>query len=112
VTGFTSEAEAAIVAHAWPGNVRELRNAVERGVILTPNAMVGLEHLPGQLTAATATRVELGAPVTLEDLEAEHIRRVVASSPSLEEAAKTLGIDPSTLYRKRKRIGQHRKGDS
>ncbi|HJZ54857.1 MAG TPA: sigma-54 dependent transcriptional regulator [Gemmataceae bacterium] len=112
VSGFTPEAEAAMKAYPWPGNVRELRNAVERGVILTPEGVVGLEHLPGQLTAATATRVELGGPVTLDDLEAEHIRRVVASAPSLDEAARLLGIDPSTLYRKRKRIGQPPKGDS
>jgi two-component system, NtrC family, response regulator AlgB len=111
VTGFTPEAEAAMASYAWPGNVRELRNAVERGVLLTPDTVVGLEHLPGQLTAAGAARVELGAPVTLEALEAAHIRRVVASSPSLDEAARVLGIDPSTLYRKRKR-GQSPKGDA
>lgn len=103
VTGFTPEAETAMGAYAWPGNVRELRNAVERGVILTADEAVGLEHLPGQLTAATSARIELGGPVALDELEAEHIRRVVASAPSLDEAARVLGIDPSTLYRKRKR---------
>ena len=97
VAGFTPEAEAAMKAYPWPGNVRELRNAVERGVILAADGLVGLEHLPGQLTTATAARVELGGPVTLEELEAEHIRRVVAAAPSLDEAAHTLGIDPSTL---------------
>jgi NtrC-family two-component system response regulator AlgB len=112
VTGFTREAEEAMKAYPWPGNVRELRNAVERGVILTSDEVVGLEHLPGQLTAATGTRIELGGPVTLDELEAEHIRRVVASAPSLDEAARILGIDPSTLYRKRKRTGQPPKGDS
>jgi two-component system, NtrC family, response regulator AlgB len=50
-----------------------------------------------------AKRIEVGAPVTLEELEGEHIRRVVAASASLEEAAKILGIDPSTLYRKRQK---------
>jgi NtrC-family two-component system response regulator AlgB len=49
--------------------------------------------------------------VTLDELEAEHIRRVVASAPSLDEAARTLGIDPSTLYRKRKRSSQSPKGE-
>jgi NtrC-family two-component system response regulator AlgB len=106
VAGFTSEAEAALTAYAWPGNVRELRNAVERGVILTRDAAVGLEHLPGQLTAASPVRIDLGGPVTLDELEAEHIRRVVASAPTLDEAARILGIDPSTLYRKRKKAGQ------
>jgi NtrC-family two-component system response regulator AlgB len=106
VTAFAPEAEAAMTAYPWPGNVRELRNAIERGVILTSESEVGLEHLPGQLTAAAATKVELGGPVTLADLEAEHIRRVIAAAPSLEEAAKILGIDPSTLWRKRKRSGK------
>ena len=46
-----------------------------------------------------------GAPVTLDELEAEHIRRVLASTATLEEASARLGIDPSTLYRKRKRYG-------
>lgn len=100
---FTAEAEAAIQAYTWPGNVRELRNAIERGLILSPGQEVGLEHLPGQLTGAMAQRIEVGAPVTLEELEAEHIRRIVAASSSLEEAAKILGIDPSTLYRKRQK---------
>jgi NtrC-family two-component system response regulator AlgB len=106
ITGFSPEAEATMKAYAWPGNIRELRNAVERGVILTPDTLVGLEHLPGQLTAVAASQVELGGHVTLEELEAEHIRRVIASAPSLDEAARILGIDPSTLYRKRKRNSQ------
>ena len=45
------------------------------------------------------------APVTLEQLEAEHIRRILASTATMEQAAVVLGIDPSTLYRKRKRYG-------
>jgi NtrC-family two-component system response regulator AlgB len=46
---------------------------------------------------------EIGGTVTLEQLEAEHIRRVLANTATMEEAAAILGIDPSTLYRKRKR---------
>jgi NtrC-family two-component system response regulator AlgB len=103
ITGFTPDAEVVLAKYSWPGNVRELRNAVERGVILTRGPLVGLEHLPGQLVSATDARVDVGGHVTLDELEAEHIRRVVASTPSLEEAARVLGIDPSTLYRKRKR---------
>jgi len=103
VLQFTTEAETAIQAYTWPGNVRELRNAIERGMILSPGQEVGLEHLPGQLTGVMTHRIEVGAPVTLEELEGEHIRRIVAASASLEEAAKILGIDPSTLYRKRQK---------
>jgi NtrC-family two-component system response regulator AlgB len=112
ISGFTPEAETAIQGYSWPGNVRELQNAIERGLILSRSPEIGLEHLPGQLTSAGGKRIELGAAVTLDEIESEHIRRVLAASPSLEDAAHTLGIDPSTLYRKRKRSGQPAKGDS
>jgi len=44
-------------------------------------------------------------PLTLDELEARHIRHTLACSPTMEEAAAQLGIDPSTLYRKRKKYG-------
>lgn len=102
VAGFTPEAKDAIRRHPWPGNVRELRNAVERGVILGGSA-VGVEHLPP--LRGNAGTVELGGDVTLDELEAEHLRRVLARAPTLDDAAAILGIDASTLYRKRKRLG-------
>ena len=61
--------------------------------------------ISGQLTGTVSTRIEVGGLVSLAALEDEHIRRVIAASPSLEEAARILSIDPSTLYRKRKRTG-------
>jgi NtrC-family two-component system response regulator AlgB len=106
VRRFTPEAAAAIARHSWPGNLRELRNAVERGVILTTDAEVGVANLPVQVgQPSPSARVELGGPVTLDAVEAEHIRRVLNASASLEDAAQALGIDPSTLYRKRKKLG-------
>jgi NtrC-family two-component system response regulator AlgB len=103
LTGFTPAAREAVARHTWPGNLRELRNAVERGVILSRGPEVDLAQLPVHLAGQTAPRIELGGHCTLEAIEAEHIRRVVASAPSLDEAAAILGINPSTLYRKRKR---------
>ncbi len=105
ILGFTEEAQAALVQYGWPGNVRELRNAIERGIILSTGPTIGLADLPTQLGARPQSGIDVGAAVTLERLEAEHIRRVLASAASLEEAAVVLGIDPSTLYRKRKRYG-------
>ena len=49
--------------------------------------------------------MEVGGRATLDALEAEHIRRILSSTETMEEAAAVLGIDPSTLYRKRKRYG-------
>jgi NtrC-family two-component system response regulator AlgB len=105
LTGFTNEAREAMLRYPWPGNVRELRNAVERGVILAAESQVGLADLPAPVGAPPRPGVEVGGRVSLDQLEAEHLRRVLATSATIEEAATTLGIDPSTLYRKRKRYG-------
>jgi NtrC-family two-component system response regulator AlgB len=103
--GFTPEAQAALARYHWPGNIRELRNAVERGVILMSGPQVGLSDLPGAVGAPPRPAAAPGGRATLDDLEAEHIRRVLATARSVQEAADILGIDPSTLYRKRKRYG-------
>ena len=50
------------------------------------------------------SEVRIGGKVTLEELETEHIRKVIANSKTLEEAAGVLGIDAATLYRKRKKL--------
>ncbi len=105
ITGFTEEAKAALLRYPWPGNVRELRNAVERGVILASGPLIGLADMPTQVGSPPRPGIEVGSRVTLDQLEAEHIRRVLAQTGTIEEAAEVLGIDPSTLYRKRKRYG-------
>jgi NtrC-family two-component system response regulator AlgB len=91
-------------AYTWPGNVRELRNVIERAAILCRGDTVLADHLPGNLTAK-ATLPQVGDLVTLDVLEETHIRRVLAATQSLEEAAQVLGIDAATLYRRRKRYG-------
>ncbi len=100
---FTEEVRAALVRYHWPGNVRELRNVIERGVILASGPVVDLADLPGQFWKTSQPGVEVGNRVTLDALEAEHIRRILSGVTAIEEAAEILGIDPSTLYRKRKR---------
>jgi NtrC-family two-component system response regulator AlgB len=110
LSGFTPEARDALARHSWPGNLRELRNAVERAAILAEGPQVGLADLPERVARGAggpseSAPTELGGQISLERLEAEHIRRVIAASPSLDAASRTLGIDPSTLYRKRKQYG-------
>jgi NtrC-family two-component system response regulator AlgB len=103
--GFTDEAATALRGYRWPGNVRELRNAIERAAILCQSEQVGLEHLPPTLAGGKQGAPQVGAFVTLDALEEEHVRRVLGATKSLEEAAEVLGIDPATLYRRRKKYG-------
>ena len=80
VKGFSDEAQAALRRHDWPGNLRELRNAIERGVILSRGTEVGLGELPAGLEQSPGRRIEVGSAITLENLEIEHIRRILATS--------------------------------
>jgi NtrC-family two-component system response regulator AlgB len=102
--GFSDEAVQAIKSYTWPGNLRELRNVIERAAILCASDIVGIEHLPEAL-APRPQAVRLGDPVGLDAIEEAHIRRVLASTKSLQEAADILGIDQATLWRKRKQFG-------
>ena len=102
--GFSEEALNALREYAWPGNVRELRNVIERAAILCASDRVGVEHLPESISPH-APPVRLGDPVSLEVIEENHIRRVLAGTKSLQEAADILGIDQATLWRKRREYG-------
>ena len=90
-------------AYSWPGNVRELRNAIERALILWPARVIEPAAFPERIAAQPSSAPALGADCTLEAIEREHILRVIARTPTLEDAARILGIDASTLWRKRKR---------
>jgi len=101
--GLAAATEEALLSYPWPGNVRELRNAVERAVILWPTQVIEPGALPERIAARATSSPRLGADCTVDSIEREHILRVIARVPTLEEAAKVLGIEPSTLWRKRKR---------
>jgi NtrC-family two-component system response regulator AlgB len=89
--------------HDWPGNVRELRNAIERVAILWPSGVVEPEAFPHRLPRPSAKRPTIGGDFSVDELEREHILSVLERVPKVEEAAAILGIDTSTLWRKRKR---------
>ena len=102
--GFSDSARHALAGYGWPGNVRELRNVIERASILCNELQIEARHRAlGDTGSATPTPAF--TPQSLQDLERVHIQAVLARSDTLEQAARTLGIDVSTLYRKRKRYG-------
>ena len=103
--GLSAAALTLMMQYRWPGNIREMQNVIERAVILCPNAQISPEFLAISRPAGVSADVVPGAPLSLEELERMHIQSILAKSDTLEAAAKTLGIDSSTLYRKRKTYG-------
>ena len=99
-------AEKALLAYPWPGNVRELRNAIERAVILSSGQVLEPESFPERIATQASGGVSLGGDFTIEEIEKEHTLRVMARTETLEDAARILGIDASTLWRKRKKYGR------
>lgn len=94
------EAFKMLTDHQWPGNVRQLENVIERAVLLAHGRKIEVYHLPDEIQSKESKRL-----VSLEELEKDYIARVVHETPSVEEASRILGIDPATLWRKRKKYG-------
>src|SRR3989442_2984079 len=112
VTRFSDRAQMHLMGYEYPGNVRELENAIERAVTLAEGSEVTPADLPPAIREPRVPLLERGSAfpysenLTLSQLEAEHIRRVLthtARNPT--KAAKTLGISRSTLWRKMREYG-------
>jgi NtrC-family two-component system response regulator AlgB len=104
ILGFSPAAREALRHYSWPGNVRELRNAVERAVLLCTAETIDADSIPAP-PAPAAPEPRIGDLLPLTTIEELHIRQVLAATRSLEEAAEVLGMDPVTLWRRRKKYG-------
>lgn len=103
---ITDDARHALMAYHWPGNIRDLVNTLERAVVLARDNLIRTEDLPDRLLAPpTAAPAAPASGWSLEELERRHIEQALAEASTLEEAAARLGINPTTLWRKRKRYG-------
>ena len=109
VHGLSPEAQSKLVAYDWPGNVRQLENTIERAVALTRGDQIMLDDLPERITrfdgsTGVLTDVDLEHVRTLEQVERRHIEQAVKHAHGNKtRAAKALGIDRRTLYRKLER---------
>lgn len=104
IKGFSDTAIRALRQYSWPGNIRELRNVVERAAILCATDMIQIAHLPASVAPHTP-QLQLGDHVSLKTIEEAHIRRIITTTKTLQEAANILGIDQATLWHKRKLYG-------
>jgi NtrC-family two-component system response regulator AlgB len=107
---LTRDAEAVLARYHWPGNVRELMSVLERAIVLSRNDRIDADELSASLSGpvlhdAVATDAR---PRSLIESEQQQIALALHESSTLGEAAARLGIDPATLWRKRKRYGLER----
>jgi DNA-binding NtrC family response regulator len=111
VTGLSEPVAEKLMSYDWPGNVRELRNAIERAIALTRQERITVEDLPERIRDYRSSELVLGGedPDELPNLEQvesryiQHVLRVTSGNKTL--AARVLGLDRKTLYRKLDRYG-------
>jgi DNA-binding NtrC family response regulator len=101
---ITPEASRALATYGWPGNASELANVLERAVVLASGTTIGIRDLPENVLAGGGTTGVL-RDGSLKEVERQQVRRALAESPTLGAAAAKLGINRTSLWRKRKRWG-------
>ena len=111
VTGMSDGVAEKLLAYSWPGNVRELRNVMERAVALTRFDKLTVEDLPEKIRDYRSSQLLIGSDdpgelVPLEEVERRYILHVLQSAGGNRTlAARTLGLDRKTLYRKLHQYG-------
>jgi len=106
IAGVSVEVVSRLMEHDFPGNVRELENIIEQAFVLCRGGMIEMHHLPPELRSETLARRDTGGPVNLKSMERQFIRQTLKyHNGNRREAARDLGIDVSTLYRKIKSLG-------
>lgn len=115
VSGFSDQAMQVLLNFTWPGNVRELEHVIERAYVLSSGGTITTDHLPAELMAAPRQKAESPAAVPFPQAEVatglpggaepeEEVQRILEAlrrtAGNKAKAARLLGIDRSTLYRK------------
>lgn len=106
IAGLSDAALARLMEHDFPGNVRELENAIEHAFVLCRGSLIEAAHLPSQIRGEAASGPVLASGMTLSAMEKLLIRDALRRHEgNRAAAARELGIDASTLFRKIKTLG-------
>jgi len=107
IQGIAVEALSLLMAYDWPGNIRELENVIERAFILCNEGLIGISHLPGELTAhELIAGVDADVRFAHDILDAQAIRGALERNAfNRLAAARELGIHKTTLFRRIKKLG-------
>ena len=104
--GLSRGALELLLAYPWPGNVRELQKEMARAALfLEDGELLESSGLGPRIVQRGGERRAGGLQAVLEDAEREEIQRVLRQTGSIPEAAKTLGLGRSTLYRRIQELG-------
>jgi NtrC-family two-component system response regulator AlgB len=104
VPSLSPAARRILQRYDWPGNLRELRNVLERAAILADGPVADADLFAAEREATEAERASDDPEgESLAAAERRHIARIIAKYPTMEEAARVLGIDVVTLWRRRKK---------
>ena len=108
IQGLSPEAFPMLMSHDFPGNVRELENIIEYATVVCKNGMIGVEHLPDyfkNLDDSRAKKLLEGKPSSLGEMERSYILETLKRNQWNRTAtAAEMGIHPTTLWRKMKRL--------
>jgi two-component system response regulator AtoC len=115
--GFSPAAAELLQNYPWPGNIRELKNVIERTMILAPDGDIDAMYLPEEIREHRTTELEESVAsgydvsptghqfISLREYEDEYIREVLAATGNNKtQAARMLGIHPTSLLRRLKKL--------
>lgn len=106
ILGLSPRSIEAFLGYNWPGNIREMENVIEHAFILCQNGLILYEHLPASIRSRDKVAGNGLAGKTLGEIEARAIRETLERNNwNLSAAARELGIDRSTIWRKMKKLG-------
>jgi len=106
VAGMADETMAVLLEHDFPGNVRELENAMEHAFVLCQGEQIQPWHLPASLRPSEPPATGSWSGRSLEEIERQSIAEAIRrNGGNRHAAARELGIHPSTLFRKIRRLG-------
>jgi PAS domain S-box-containing protein len=101
MAGVSDEVMARLMGYEFPGNVRELENIIEQAFVLCRSGLIGMSHLPAELRPLATLRTSEPESMTLSSMERHLIAAALdRHNGNRRKAAKELGIDTSTLFRK------------
>jgi transcriptional regulator with PAS, ATPase and Fis domain len=100
IKGISDEVMQVFMRYGWPGNVRELEHGIEHAFVLCRDPIITLKHIPSEMIESAENAAVSGKKIEVYPEDAEILKILEKTYWNKAKAARLLGIDRSTLYRK------------